>query len=68
MARRELTSAEWGLLILLIGRIFLSAWMAMLLLGMFAGYMVMPGLAIGYWATMGIVAMVNLIFTKTKTS
>lgn len=51
-----------GLVLLLILKIFVGAWLAMLLLGMFAGYMAMPGLAIGYWATLGVVAMVKLVF------
>lgn len=51
-----------GLVLLLILKIFGGAWLAMLLLGMFAGYMAMPGLAIGYWATLGVVAMVKLVF------
>lgn len=32
---------------------FLEAWGLMLLLGMFAGYLAIPGLALGYWACMG---------------
>lgn len=33
---------------------FVEAWMLMLLLGILAGYTLMPGLAIGYWASLGI--------------
>lgn len=46
----------------------LSGWMLMLLLGMFAGYMAMPGLAIGYWASVGIFLMVRLSLMKIESS
>ena len=45
-----------------------GAWIFMLLLGMFAGYMAMPGLALGYWASMGVLAMVRLVFMKAEAS
>ena len=45
-----------------------GAWIFMLLLGMFAGYMAMPGLALGYWASMGILSMVRLVFLKAESS
>ena len=51
-----------GLILLLLVKIFAGAWLAMLVLGMFAGYMGMPGLAIGYWATLGILMMIKFIF------
>lgn len=70
MARRrdDITSAEIGLTLLVIGKMFLSAWLVMLVLGMFAGYMAMPGLAIGYWATMGIMTMFAIASIKIKAS
>jgi hypothetical protein len=43
-----------------------SAWLLMLLFGMFAGYLGVPGLAIGYWATYGIYLMLRLIFVKAS--
>ena len=57
-----------AMVFVVIGKILLSAWLIMLLLGMFAGYMVMPGLAIGYWATLGIFTMLNIAFTKVSSS
>lgn len=45
-----------------------GAWIFMLLLGMFAGYMAMPGLALGYWASMGVLAMIRLVFVKAEAS
>lgn len=41
---------------------FGSAWLLMLLFGMFAGYLGLPGLAIGYWATYGIYLMLRFIW------
>lgn len=43
-----------------------SAWLLMLLFGMFAGYLGIPGLAIGYWASYGIYLMVRLTFGGTS--
>lgn len=45
---------------------FGSAWMMMLLFGMFAGYLGVPGLAIGYWATYVIYLMLRLILVKAS--
>lgn len=45
---------------------FGSAWLLMLLFGMFAGYLGIPGLAIGYWATYGIYLMLRLVFAKAS--
>lgn len=45
-----------------------GGWIFMLLLGMFAGYMAMPGLALGYWASVGILAMLRLVFLKAEAS
>lgn len=58
------------------GAIILSAlvslafggWVLMLLLGMFAGYMAMPGLAIGYWASLGIFVLGRLAFVRASSS
>lgn len=45
-----------------LGLIAACSWVFMLLLGMFAGHMAMPGLAIGYWASLGIFMMLRLAF------
>ena len=42
------------------------AWVLMLLFGMFAGYLGVPGLALGYWATYGIYLMLRLVFVKAS--
>lgn len=39
-----------------------SAWVLMLLFGMFAGYLGIPGLALGYWASYGIYLMARFVF------
>ena len=57
-----------GLLIAALMMLAFGAWIFMLLLGMFAGYMAMPGLALGYWASMGVLAMVRLVFMKAEAS
>lgn len=49
-----------------VASIFFGGWMLMLLFGMFAGYMAMPGLALGYWASTGIFLMLRLAFSKTN--
>ena len=68
MVKRRNTDIEAGLALLIIGKIFLSAWLIMLVLGMFAGYMAMPGLAIGYWATMGVMTMISIASLKLTSS
>lgn len=68
MVKRRNTDIEGALIVLIIGKILLSTWLIMLILGMFAGYMAMPGLAIGFWATLGIFTMINLAFVKLTTS
>ena len=47
---------------------FGSAWLLMLLFGMFAGYLGVPGLALGYWATYGIYLMLRIVFSAKVSS
>lgn len=49
--------------ILVLGWGFLQSWVAMLAFGMIASWVLVPGLAIGYWATMVITSMLNLGFS-----
>lgn len=53
-------------LIAAFGTILFGGWILMLLLGMFAGYLAAPGLAIGYWATVGIFLMWRLAVIKVS--
>lgn len=43
-----------------------SAWILMLLFGMFAGYLGIPGLALGFWASYGILLMARLVWAKAS--
>lgn len=51
---------------LLVGLLLLpvKAWALMILLGMLAGYMAIPGLAIGFWACLGVVELIGLVRMK----
>ena len=54
---------------ILVGTVLLglfSAWILMLLLGMFAGYLGTPGLALGFWASYGVYLMTRLIWFKAS--
>jgi hypothetical protein len=65
--KKEVPSELVMLMVLIaVSGVFLGGWLLMLLLGMFAGYMAMPGLAIGYWASTGVFLMVRLAFSKTN--
>lgn len=72
MARARLTIKENAAQIVVVSVLamllsgFGSAWLMMLLFGMFAGYLGVPGLAIGYWATYVIYLMLRLILVKAS--
>jgi len=46
--------------ITILGYGFFQAWMLMLALGMIASWVLVPGLAIGYWATLVVSSMISL--------
>lgn len=42
---------------------FAQAWVGMIALGMIAGYIAVPGLAIGYWATFVVTTLLTWAFS-----
>lgn len=55
-----------SVILTLVAHILISGWLLMLLLGMFAGYMGMPGLAISWQASTGIWFMIRMCFMKLR--
>lgn len=46
--------------------IVVKAWLLMLVLGMIAGYTGLAGLAIGFWATLVVLLLLNLAFDNPR--